>query len=131
MTDFTKLSDLVNGTFTVNKVYGYKWKMWDNNEKKMLVSDVWQKDYRKVYQVETDKGTLDMSASQLGVLLENVVKDGQANLNGQTYQVKSNGKTGMDIRYFFNVVRDSEPKPEPKLEPSNEPDDFNIDDIPF
>ena len=142
MTDFTKLSALVNGTFTVNKVFGYKWKMWDNNEKKMLVSDTWQKNYRKVYTVETDKGVLDLSANQLGILLEAVVRNGTADLNGQTFQVKSNGKTGMDIRYFFNVVRDNhsgidqtvkaELVPEkPAVEPDFVPDEINLDEIPF
>jgi len=140
MTDFTKLSALVNGTFTVNKVFGYKWKMWDNNEKKMLVSDTWQKNYRKVYTVETDKGVLDLSANQLGILLEAVVRNGTADLNDQTFQVKSNGKTGMDIRYFFNVVRGNESAPQPKLEKPEVkqdtlddyvPDEINLDEIPF
>ena len=139
MSDFTKLSSLVNGTFTIQKVNGYKWKMWDNTEKKMLVSDVWQKDYRKVYTVETDKGILDLSASQIGILLEAVIRNGISDINGTTFQVKSNGKTGMDIRYFFNAVRDArpEPRPEPKVEAKQEtlddfvPDEIDLDSIPF
>jgi hypothetical protein len=121
---YTKLSDLVNGTFTVTKVYGYKWKMWDNATKKMLVSDTWAKDHRKIYGVETDKGILDLSASQLGILLETISKNGEANLIGRTFQVKSNGKTGMDIRYFFNAVQDV---------PDNTPeqDEINLDDVIF
>jgi hypothetical protein len=132
MSDFTKLSNLVDGTFTITKMNGYKWKMWDITNKKMLVSDVWQKDYRKVYTAETDKGILDLSANQVGILLEVVMRNGESNLIGQTYQVKSNGKTGMDIRYFFNPVRDAEPKVE-KEEVLDDfiPDDINLDDIPF
>jgi hypothetical protein len=30
---------------------------------------------------------------------------GRANLSGVTFLVKTNGKTGMDIRYFFNPVK--------------------------
>ena len=140
MSDFTKLSSLVNGTFTIQKVNGYKWKMWDNTQKKMLVSDVWQKDYRKVYSVETDKGLLDLSANQVGVLLETVIRNGVADINGTTFQVKSNGKTGMDIRYFFNVVRDHKTAEKPIEKPADDaqdafddfvPDTINLDDIPF
>lgn len=140
MTDFVKLSSLVNGTFTIRKVNGYKWKMWDNTQKKMLVSDVWQKDYRKVYSVETNKGLLDLSANQIGVLLETVIRNGVADINGTTFQVKSNGKTGMDIRYFFNVVRDNKPVEQPTQKPAETaqdafddfvPDTINIEDIPF
>jgi hypothetical protein len=132
MNDYTKLSNLVNGTFTITNFNGYKWKMWDSAEKKMLVSDVWQKDYRKVYSVETDKGLLDLSASQVGVLLETVVRNGVSDLNNQTFQVKSNGKTGMEIRYFFNVVRDSAPiKDEKIVEEIKDIDDINLDDIVF
>lgn len=127
MADYTKLSDLVNSTFTINKFYGYKFKMWDNNEKKMLISDTWQNGYRKIYGVETDKGVLDLSGSQVGALLEAVVRNGEANLIGRTFQVKSNGKTGMEIRYFFNPVQDS--PVEEKVEPIQ--DEINIDDIPF
>lgn len=140
--EYTKLSNLVNGTFTINKMFGYKWKMWDNTDKKMLVSDSWQKDYRKIYGAETDKGILDLSASQMGILLETVSKNGEANLNGRTFQVKSNGKTGMDIRYFFNAVHDNHnqiakpvetnqaPK-EPAAQSDFELGEINLDDIPF
>jgi len=144
MNDYTKLSSLVNGTFTITKFNGYKWKMWDNVEKKMLISDTWQKDYRKVYQVETDRGLLDLSASQTGVLLETVVRNGIADLNGRTFQVKSNGKSGMDIRYFFNAIQDNHSgidktaaaelvpeKPETKEEVLDVPDEINLDDIVF
>jgi len=138
MAEFTKLSELVNGTFTVNKVWGYKWKMWDNEARKMLVSDTWQKDYRKVYSVDTDKGSLDLSASQLGILLEAVVHNGTSDLNGVTFQVKSNGKTGMDIRYFFNA-HSRTPKVEAPVEPAekkevpfvNPNDDIDLDSIPW
>lgn len=105
---YIKLSDLVNATFTVDKVWGYQYQMWDNTEKKMLRSDKWQKGYTKTYNLETDKGKLTLRANQLANCLEAVVKDGVADLNGQTIQVKSNGKSGMEIRYFFNAVRPTE-----------------------
>lgn len=138
MADFVKLSELVNDQFTINKVWGYKFKMWDNEARKMMVSDTWQKDYRKVYSVDTNKGSLDLSASQLGILLEAVVRNGVADLNGVTFQVKSNGKTGMDIRYFFNA-QSRTPKVEAPTEPVEKKevplispnDDIDLDSIPW
>jgi len=99
---FTKLSELVDDEFTINRVYGFSWKMWDNESKRMLVSEKFEKGYRKIYGLDTNKGSLDVSASQLGNMLESVQKNGQSDLNGVTFKVKSNGKTGMDIRYYIN-----------------------------
>ncbi len=102
---FTKLSELVDNTFTVEKIYGYKFKQWDNESKKMLVSETYEKGYRKIYSVDTSEGSLDLSASQLGQMLESVFKNGASELTGRTFLVKSNGKTGMDIRYYINPVK--------------------------
>lgn len=112
-TKYTKLSALVNDTFMVEKVWGYTFKMWDNIESKMLTSDTWQTGYRKLHQVDTDKGKLDLSSSQMGSLLEGVMKDGIANINGKTFEVKSNGKTGKEIRYWLNPAKNTN-APEPK-----------------
>jgi len=102
---FTKLSNLVNNTFRVEKVWGYKWKMWDESQRRMLMSDSWQKDYKKAWQVDTDKGSLDLGSGQMATLLEAVCNKGEADINNKIFEVKSNGKTGIDIRYFFNPVR--------------------------
>lgn len=78
----------------------------------MHVSDTYQEGHRKIYTLETDKGTLDVSQSQMGNLLEGVVVEGNADIIGKTYSVKSNGKTGMEIRYFINPVRELKEEPE-------------------
>jgi hypothetical protein len=108
MADFTKLSNLVDDQFTIESAGGYTFKKWDNENKKMLVSEDWQEGYRKVYSVETNKGKLDLGAGQLGSLLEAVYRNGVADINNKTFAVKSNGKTGMDIRYFFNLAKPTE-----------------------
>lgn len=135
MSDYTKLSNLVDDTFTVNKVFGYKFKMWDNEQRKMLISETWVKDHRKMYTMETDKGTLDLSASQMGNLLEAVTKDGRADINGRTFSVKSNGKSGMDIRYYINATKDAPAAPvkavEDTYDPFAEQNDIKLEDIPF
>ena len=128
MTDFVKLSDLVGDKFKVEKVWGYKWKKWDNDAKKMLVSDSWMEGYSKKYDVDTDKGKLDLGTGQIGSLLESVFKNGVADLSGVTFSVTSNGKTGMDIRYYFKPewTLKTEAKQETK-----EVEDVDIEDLPF
>jgi hypothetical protein len=119
MTEYTKLSALVNSTFKLNRIIGCAYKMWDNDSRKMLSSDTPSKGYKKVYTVDTDKGVLDLSSSQFGVLLELVSVSGLADINNKTFEVKSNGQTGQEIRYFFNHVtttQSAEPLPEPQGE---------------
>lgn len=131
MSDYTKLSNLVDDTFTVNKVFGYKFKMWDNEQRKMLISDSYVQGYRKMYTLETDKGTLDLSASQLGNILESVTSDGRADINGRTFSVKSNGKSGMDIRYYINATKDAPAAPVKPVDTNNDDEAFDMSQIPF
>ena len=130
MSDYVKLSTLVNDTFTVQKVFGYRWKMWDNEQRKMLISDSYVKGYRKMYTIDTDKGTLDLSSSQMGNILESVTSDGRADINGRTFSVKSNGKSGMDIRYYINATKDAPAAPVKATEPEFE-EPFDMTQIPF
>ncbi len=125
---YTKLGNLVDDQFTVSKAWGYTWKKWDNENSKMLMSDEWQEGYQKKYQLDTDKGTLDLGSGQLASLLEAVYKDGKADINGRTFKVKSNGKQGMDIRYFFNVVQG---EPQGDIVPTDVTNDINLDAIPW
>jgi len=116
MSDYVKLKDLVDGEFTVQKVYNYQWKKWDNESKRMLISDNYEQGYRKVYGVVSDKGTFDLGSGQLGNLFEGVQSNGEANIVGRTFKVKSNGKTGMEIRYYLNPVK--QPSGNPEAAPS-------------
>lgn len=102
---FVKLSDLVGDRFTIVKVGKFSYKKWDNESRKMLVSDNWVQGYQKIYQVETDRGYVDMSSAKVGEMLESVSKFGESSIVGRVFNVKSNGKTGMDIRYFINPER--------------------------
>ena len=124
---YTKLGNLVDDQFTITKAWGYTWKKWDNENSKMLMSDEWQEGYQKKYQLDTDKGTLDLGSGQLASLLEAVYKDGKADINGRTFKVKSNGKTGMDIRYFFSAVQ-GEPQ---DVVATDVTSDINLDSIPW
>jgi hypothetical protein len=110
MADFVKLSSLIDQSFTVEKVIGYCWKMWDPQNNQMLVSQEPAKGYRKLWQVITDRGQLDLGTGQMGNLLEGVMHGGTADIVGVTYEVKSNGKTGMEIRYYLNPMRKAKPE---------------------
>ena len=139
---FTKLTALVDDSFTVIKSYGWKYKKWDPVSNKMLVSDRYERDFQKKYTVETDKGTMDLGPGQLANLLEAVFRDGVADIIDRTFSVKSNGKTGMEIRYYFNAEKQSKPKTDrpslrdqwdetrgvEKVEPVT---DIDLADIPF
>ena len=130
MAEYTKLSDLVGKEFTVIKSFGYKWKQWDNTAKRMLVSDTYEQGYRKIYSFETDKGVLDLGSGQVGTLLEAVFKNGESKLINQTFAVKSNGKTGKDIRYYFNPVKKEVVK-EDTVHPSEDSEPVDLSEIPF
>lgn len=138
---YVKLSELVDATFTPEKVWGYQYQVWNNTEKSMKRFQQWNeaKQYcvdngiatgpRKTYGLETDKGKLTLSANQLASCLEAVVKDGVANLVGRTIQVKSNGQSGKDIRYFFNAMPEEQQEETPT---DDEVDNQNIfDNVPF
>lgn len=128
---YVKLGDLVDSSFTVEKVYGYKWKMWDANAKRMLVSDTYEKDYRKVYGMVTDQGTMDLGSGQIGSLLEVVMKDGVADLNGKSFNVKSNGKSGMDIRYYFSPAKSAAPVQRDHVIEDISDEPIDLSEIPF
>lgn len=110
MAEFNKLSNLVGEDITIQSVLGFKYKMWSPSENKMLISDNWEKGYRKLWQVVTDKGQLDMGSGQVGNLLEGVMHAGKSDIIGATFNIKSNGKTGMEIRYFLNPVKTAPPE---------------------
>lgn len=109
MADFTKLSALIDQEITIQSVPSVWWKQWDATNNKMLVSDHFEKGYRKLWQVVTDKGQLDLGSGQMGNLLEGVMHAGKSDIVGCTFSVKSNGKTGLDIRYYLNPVKTAEP----------------------
>ena len=142
---YTSLKKLVGDEFTVEAVKGYQWKRWDNESRRVMVAEKYEQGFSKKYGIETDKGFMDISGGQLGNMFEGVQKNGVSDLRGKTFHVKSNGKEGMEIRYFLNPVWDknkettntpSQPEKqhtEPQNTSQDVPDDEPIDisDIPF
>jgi len=103
--EFKKLSEVTE--LTVVKVWGYKWKKWDNEQSKMLVSDTYQQGYSKKYSLECTDFNIEVSSHQYASMLEGVSNGGVADVNNKTFSVKTNGKTGMEIRYYINPVKNS------------------------
>ena len=96
---FVRLSTIKS--FTPKEYKGKAFKKWDMEQKKMLISPSYQEGFRMMYTFETDQGTLDLSSSQLGTLLASMYPNPILN---QLFEVKTNGKTGLEIRYFFRPI---------------------------
>ncbi len=138
MNNYVKLRDLT--AFTVMGDKGFNYKRWNQAEGKMETSDQWQEGFRKMFSIETDQGLLDLSQAQLGQMLASAYRDGTANIIGNKFNVKTNGKTGMEIRYFINMDYSAHTSPvthEPKkdeapLPPAPPaPESASFDDLPF
>jgi hypothetical protein len=149
MQEYIKMSALVDNQFTVQKVGGYVWKAYIDG--KFETSELYKEGYQKRYAMETDKGKLEVSSAQLASMLEAVQYQGVADLNGKSIKVKSNGKEGKDIRYFFSMAKGPSVGLDPALKqkldekaaqtlypqtrdlpPALDPDEpINLDDIPF
>jgi hypothetical protein len=125
---FIKLSDMVDDTFTVEEAYGYQWKKWDAESRKMLTSERYEQGFSKIYDIVTDKGKLSLRQGQLAQMLEAGYSKGVANIIGVTFHVKSNGKSGMDIRYFINKAREQAPA---ATEEKKDDSSIDLSDIPF
>ena len=130
--NYNKLSNLVDQEITINNVGKWTYKKWDAVNSKMLTSEKYQEDFRKVYTVDTDQGIIDISSSQMGQMLEGVSIDGASDINRKTFKVKSNGKTGKEIRYFINPVFNSDTvKVEHTTTEQAQPSKEIEDDLPF
>lgn len=105
MAQFTRLAELVDKDFTVQSVGRFFWQFWSDSEGKMLKSDNYIEGYKKTYPVITDKGQMDLGTGKLGEMLEAAFSEGKSDLTQKTFSVKSNGKSGKDVRYYLNLVR--------------------------
>lgn len=113
-TTYIKLKDLVGQTVTIEKVFPPKWVKWDDTQGKYVMAHGPEKGFQKKYTADTNKGRVDFSSSQVGQMLEAACDDGRSDLNGTYFAIKSNGKSGMEIRYWFNFIeQDQSHEPEP------------------
>lgn len=130
---YTKLKDLVGKSFNVKQVYGFKWKMWLQGENRMTVSDTYLEGHSKKWALETEHGELEVSDYQFGSMLASVFTGDGSVLVGRTFNVKSNGKEGMEIRYYINAdYGQKQPAPKKDIVLEDIPDEaVDLSDIPF
>lgn len=106
---YIRLSQLDRKTFTVKKYLGRHWQKYNEAEKRYEKSDSPQQGFSERFKFETDKGELEVSRANVGDMCAAVLnQEGQANLLEKTFSVKTNGKEGKEIRYWLNLVRQSE-----------------------
>jgi len=102
MPNYLKLKDLTE--IKVNRVSAPVWERWNAEESKMEKATEPTKDFKKRYYIDLgNDNVVAISSSQLGVMLEAANEKGQVDLAGKEFEVKNNGKEGMEIRYFFNL----------------------------
>lgn len=134
---YVKLKDLVDSTFTLKRVWGYDWQLWLPAENRMNRSDTYVEGHNKTWQIDTDKGKMDLSNYQFCNMLSKCfnTKTQIAEVEDRLFEVKSNGKSGMEIRYFINLARGTQkaaaPQKDVVLEDIPESNEVDLGSIPF
>jgi len=124
---YPKLKELTG--MKIESVTGFKFRHWcvakkDSSHPKgtMMFSEVpalcadcknpyneeKQKAFDKVWgvMIEGYDGALTLSKAQFAGMVEQVYENDQAILTGKRFTVANNGKEGMEIRYWINLVRE-------------------------
>jgi hypothetical protein len=105
----------------VNKFIKKFYQAWDQVNNKSLKSDVWQDGYKAKFLFEGDDFLIDLSQDNVNQMLGACLKpDGTSSVLEKSFEVKTNGKTGMEIRYYFNLMKDK-PKQVKEITPEEIP----------
>lgn len=95
-------------TFKPTNVAKKFYQKWDETNRKFIKSDVWIQGLSPKYILDLRDGSqIEISRdmwSQALVSAEDINK----NWRDCTFVIKTNKKTGKDIRYFVNIARDDE-----------------------
>lgn len=126
---YVKLKDIQE--FMIEEVKGYEWFAWDATTNTPRKSDEYFEGAQKKYNLVTDKGQLSVSESQFGQMLTGAFEGESSEPVGKTFVVKTNGKEGMEIRYFINIKRQEAPKADTPATPAQKEEKIELSDIPF
>lgn len=111
MPKYVNLKDLK--TMTPVKFVKKFWRRFDEATNKFEMSDDYKEGYSIRYQLELDdQSSLSISQDQFGQMLVATFSGDKSVINGHTFSVKTNGKTGKDIRYFINLAQKQQVDPE-------------------
>lgn len=132
---FKKLSEIqtIKPVKFIKKFYS----RWDEELKKYENVDVPTKGYSAKYIFECEDFLVSLSSSQFGQMLEACWMEDCSIPVGKIFRVNTNGKTGIEIRYYINLdyqtvtdeisKREEQPIPsEPPLPAEPNFDDMNI-----
>lgn len=104
MKQFKKLAEIKS--FTIEKIVKAYFERWNETEGKYEKSETWQEGFTPKWLIETPEFMLPLSKDQVSqALMASFKLDGTSNIIGKSYLVKTNGKTGKEIRYFLNEMR--------------------------
>ena len=109
--DFKKVGELVGSEITIRSFDSVEYVLFQQGEKP-LKSATPQKGYKKVVKLVIYAGQeymVGFSGGQVSQMMEAAMQGLKADLTDKTFAIKSNGKSGMDIRYFFNLIKEEEP----------------------
>lgn len=103
MKQFKKLADIKS--FTIEKIVKAYFERWNETEGKYEKSETWQEGFTPKWLIETPEFMLPLSKDQVSqALMASFKLDGTSNIIGKSYLVKTNGKSGKEIRYFLNEM---------------------------
>jgi len=111
MKEFKKLLDGMNFTL---KSYNKKiFSRFNKETNKFETSPTWIKGYQPKYIFEAEDCMLSLSKDQLGQILVGCFEE-KNDWKDTKFYVKTNGKTGLEVRYYINVSKQddySQPAP--------------------
>lgn len=117
--EYVRLAE--NLHFTVKAVRNFFFRAWDDSKGEKggyVVANEKPRDseltWSKMWKIDTEKGELSVSNSQLASMLVAVFNAQNNPLHGKMFEVKTNNKTGKDIRYFFNELDAYKEAPKPQ-----------------
>lgn len=118
-TNYVKLSAVTE--FLLEEIIKAQYFMWDAVQNKPQRSDTWFEGGKKQFVLATDKGQMSVSQGQFSQILLAAFDGTTSEPVGKTFTVKTNGKQGLDLRYFIDLKKTSTPQVE----------QVNMNDIPF
>ncbi len=133
MKPFKKISEVQS--FKIISIVKSYFERWNEAEKKYEKSDAWQEGFSPKWLIDCGEYYLPLSKDQVSQCLMSSFRGGQSDIIGKSYSVKSNGKTGKEIRYWINQLREQHTEQEqPKMDTTIEKEEMTqeqIDAIPF
>jgi hypothetical protein len=101
---YVNTKDLVGKDFHIVAVAPRQYRTWDAVEGKFKYSDTPKKGYQAFWKITLDNGTWSASGGQYSQILLAAESEGMSDVMDKDFNCQSNGKTGMDVRYFMNLI---------------------------